>query len=617
MGVGEVRDMALEVEEAEARWEKLLLRTPVRVLLVESDDSTRQIIAALLRKCGYRVAAASDGLKAWLILKEKVQLVDIVLTDVELRNISGIELLIKIMNDRILRHIPVIMMSSNDSISTVLKCMMEGASDFLVKPIRKNELTNIWQHVWRKQKLSCENESIGYKSENHPTKRLKIELENNLLLLEKADHKQDDREYYEKESDSQSSCTRSDMDHESKCKMKDKVKFKGSQHQGVVTLDANMQLEGNLNRQELNQDKFSSGMFHLVEANNDQSQHSCNEKSLSNCEANLLGNINLKQNSSSTSIVDLSLEGYHDTVSSRQANDESNSLHHSNSSAFSLYDNSSRGALELSKLTNVQSQHMGSSDSSIELSHDPSVSNPLQYNELNSKPEETKPFCAALPRQDRLAFQSTPIQLIPILVPVGSMPFNAPLSNSFIHPLFYPQSFLPFWSTMPSMMQDAFYQYPFHQSTSKDYKPLQNHPPEDYCHNTQNFQTHHSQEESTEPVNEQRHVSISNGDTNIIGRDTGCHLNQSEPSGVHHGSHEHVTTMGVSEASVLSVDEEGSHTDVINSEGADCFSQRQAALAKFRLKRKDRCYAKKVRYVSRQRLAKQRPRVKGQFVRQV
>ncbi|KAJ6373473.1 hypothetical protein OIU78_029210 [Salix suchowensis] len=45
--------------------------------------------------------------------------------------------------------------------------------------------------------------------------------------------------------------------------------------------------------------------------------------------------------------------------------------------------------------------------------------------------------------------------------------------------------------------------------------------------------------------------------------------------------------------------------------------QREAALTKFRLKRKERCYGKKVRYESRKKLAEQRPRVKGQFVRQV
>ncbi|KAJ4719762.1 Two-component response regulator-like protein [Melia azedarach] len=46
------------------------------------------------------------------------------------------------------------------------------------------------------------------------------------------------------------------------------------------------------------------------------------------------------------------------------------------------------------------------------------------------------------------------------------------------------------------------------------------------------------------------------------------------------------------------------------------FAQREAALNKFRQKRKERCFEKKVRYQSRKKLAEQRPRVRGQFVRQ-
>lgn len=45
--------------------------------------------------------------------------------------------------------------------------------------------------------------------------------------------------------------------------------------------------------------------------------------------------------------------------------------------------------------------------------------------------------------------------------------------------------------------------------------------------------------------------------------------------------------------------------------------RREAALIKFRQKRKDRCFDKKIRYVNRKRLAEKRPRVRGQFVRQV
>ncbi|KAH1039019.1 hypothetical protein J1N35_040762 [Gossypium stocksii] len=55
------------------------------------------------------------------------------------------------------------------------------------------------------------------------------------------------------------------------------------------------------------------------------------------------------------------------------------------------------------------------------------------------------------------------------------------------------------------------------------------------------------------------------------------------------------------------------------SNGADQnrFARREAALNKFRQKRKERCFEKKVRYQSRKKLAEQRPRIRGQFVRQV
>jgi pseudo-response regulator 5 len=38
--------------------------------------------------------------------------------------------------------------------------MFKGAADFLIKPVRKNELTNLWQHVWRKHVVCLTSESI-------------------------------------------------------------------------------------------------------------------------------------------------------------------------------------------------------------------------------------------------------------------------------------------------------------------------------------------------------------------------------------------------------------------------------------------------------------------------
>ncbi|WOL04658.1 two-component response regulator-like PRR73 isoform X1 [Canna indica] len=132
------------------RWERFLPVRTLKVLLVENDDCTRQVVSALLRNCSYEVTAVANGLQAWKILKDLTNDIDLVLTEVVMPGLTGIDLLSQIMSHKTCKNTPVIMMSSNDSMGTVFKCLSKGAVDFLLKPIRKNELKNLWQHVWRR-----------------------------------------------------------------------------------------------------------------------------------------------------------------------------------------------------------------------------------------------------------------------------------------------------------------------------------------------------------------------------------------------------------------------------------------------------------------------------------
>ncbi|EHA8590019.1 hypothetical protein COCNU_scaffold014359G000010 [Cocos nucifera] len=153
-GGGGLRGQADPSSERQViRWERFLPSRSLRVLLVEHDDPTRHIVAALLRKCSYHVVAVADGLKAWEVLKEKHYGFDLVLAEVAMPSLSGIGLLSKIMSTEECKNIPVIM----------LKCMLKGAVDFLVKPIRKNELRNLWQHVWRRH---CSNSHTNASNNN-------------------------------------------------------------------------------------------------------------------------------------------------------------------------------------------------------------------------------------------------------------------------------------------------------------------------------------------------------------------------------------------------------------------------------------------------------------------
>ncbi|XWS74224.1 hypothetical protein CRYUN_Cryun02cG0197500 [Craigia yunnanensis] len=148
-------------------WERFLPFGSIKVLLVENDDLTRHVVSALLRNCSYEVTAVANGLQAWKVLEDLTNHIDIVLTEEDMPVLSGSDLLCKIMNHRTLKNIPVIMMSSHDSISLVFKCFSKGAVDFLVKPVRKNELKNLWQHVWRR----CHSSSGSGSESGTPSKK--------------------------------------------------------------------------------------------------------------------------------------------------------------------------------------------------------------------------------------------------------------------------------------------------------------------------------------------------------------------------------------------------------------------------------------------------------------
>ncbi|KAI5648737.1 hypothetical protein M9H77_34742 [Catharanthus roseus] len=101
--------------------------------------------------------------------------------------LSGIGLLSKIMNHKTCKNIPV--MSSNDSMGIVFKCLSKGAVNFLVEPIRKDELKNLWQHVWRKCHSSSGSGSESGIRTQKSTKSKSVEgSENNTNSNEEQDN---------------------------------------------------------------------------------------------------------------------------------------------------------------------------------------------------------------------------------------------------------------------------------------------------------------------------------------------------------------------------------------------------------------------------------------------
>jgi len=105
------------------------------LLLVEDDETLREALSYLLRREGYQVVEASDGLSALAAFEAKVP--DLVLLDLMIPDPNGIEVCRRI---RLTSEVPVIMLTAKDSKADVVLGLEVGADDYVTKPYSTPEL---------------------------------------------------------------------------------------------------------------------------------------------------------------------------------------------------------------------------------------------------------------------------------------------------------------------------------------------------------------------------------------------------------------------------------------------------------------------------------------------
>ncbi|XP_060203997.1 two-component response regulator-like APRR5 [Lycium barbarum] len=624
-----------ETSSSIVRWERFLPKMVFRVLLVESDDSTRQIVAALLRKCSYRVAAVSDGLKAWELLKGRPHNIDLILTEVDLPSISGYALLTLIMEHDICKNIPVIMMSSNDSVSTVYRCMLRGAADFLVKPVRKNELKNLWQHVWRRRATSIS--SQGPPDESVAQQKVEATAENNACSNHSSGYNacvQRNRECIEKGSDAQSSCTKPELENEEENaeglpKSTHPIRTASLPNDtdfGKELFDeANNRLQmsendaraptkdmNTMNRgEDINSDD-NWGHVRAIDQTCDENPGPPTKQAI-----DLIGAFdnnlkwNFKSSGSTTRInkadpsplLDLSLTRSHPSGSVNQFTNKRRRLNHSDGSAFTRYVNRAmQSGQSTSSRTYNQQENETDSDKHF-------CSNAIDYNSdvrgAMTRPHSFAPPSCGEAGPVEIGLPSPQQRVTPLPIPVRGIRFEGPSSaySSMIAPILHmPSGISPLQSPCSGTPREPSYQAnPFLTLNCESRSSQQLH-----SQSNQNHSDEGKRGNKSEPTIDCRYFpsatdqtinsSYCNGDLNQVHLSYGSNGNISLPLG---------KTLAECRK------EESFHTPDGNSHR----SQREAALIKFRQKRKDRCFEKKVRYESRKKLAEQRPRVKGQFVR--
>jgi two-component system NtrC family response regulator len=128
----------------------------MKILLVDDDSSVRRVLQFKLQKQGYEVATASDGAEALTALSK--QSYDLLLSDIRMPKMDGIELLSKVKSTR--PDIKVILITAHATVTQAVEAVKLGAFDYITKPFDDDQLFVAIDKALQFEKLESENRKL-------------------------------------------------------------------------------------------------------------------------------------------------------------------------------------------------------------------------------------------------------------------------------------------------------------------------------------------------------------------------------------------------------------------------------------------------------------------------
>lgn len=129
------------------------MQAQVHVLIIDDDESGRQVMELLLRKAGFEVRSAANGAEGRILVQNGR--FDLALVDLLLPDCSGIDLLKDIRETA--PQAEVVMITGHASPESAVMAMKAGAFDYITKPINFEELKLVLEKAREKQRLLSEN----------------------------------------------------------------------------------------------------------------------------------------------------------------------------------------------------------------------------------------------------------------------------------------------------------------------------------------------------------------------------------------------------------------------------------------------------------------------------
>jgi DNA-binding NtrC family response regulator len=127
-----------------------------RILVVDDEQHQRDILQMILESEGYETVTAGNGRNALQLLHDDT--FDVVLTDLKMPDISGIELLTDVLRSQ--PWLCVVLMTAHGSIDSAVDAMRKGAFDYLTKPLEKDEMLVVVGRAMERSRLVRENRML-------------------------------------------------------------------------------------------------------------------------------------------------------------------------------------------------------------------------------------------------------------------------------------------------------------------------------------------------------------------------------------------------------------------------------------------------------------------------
>jgi two-component system response regulator PilR (NtrC family) len=123
------------------------------VLVVDDEKSMCDFLSIMLKRDGYGVKVAQNGISAAKLIKEND--FDVVITDVQMPKSNGLDVLDAV--NKTNSNTPVVMMTAYATAETAVKAMKKGSYDYISKPFNIEDLQLIIKNAVKKKNLADEN----------------------------------------------------------------------------------------------------------------------------------------------------------------------------------------------------------------------------------------------------------------------------------------------------------------------------------------------------------------------------------------------------------------------------------------------------------------------------